>query len=126
MNYEAKYQQGDVLLLKVDKATFLNQKISCNEVSPEKNNRHELAYGEETGHCHAVYLDEMLDKAGLTLYKHKYRREGSPALAMEVSIDNVVIKHEEHKPLTIPKGFYIQRIVREYNPLTGRTMGVVD
>ena len=55
-----KYQQGDVVLMQVTKEEFEEtMRLNNGKVNPEtrKSGRHELAYGEETGHCHAIYLD---------------------------------------------------------------------
>ena len=127
-----KYQQGDVVLMQVTKEEFEEtMRINNGMVSPEtrKSGRHELAYGEETGHCHAIYFDELLDEAGVTVFKdnNPWRRtEVDGALGVVIECDDAVIKHEEHKPVAIPKGYYIQRIVKEYDPLSGLVRNVVD
>ena len=36
------------------------------------------------------------------------------------------LKHEEHKPLSLPPGLYRTRIVREFDHLSQRTRNVVD
>ena len=63
-----KYQQGDVLLLKVNEETFkanqLNHRINKHET------RAVLAEGEATGHYHAVYMDDLLKEAEITLCKN--------------------------------------------------------
>ena len=128
-----KYQQGDVVLIQVTKEEFYESIKTGNKVtnSPltKKPGRYELAYGEETGHCHAIYFDELLDKAGVTVFKdnNPWRRtEVDGALGVVIECDDAVIKHEEHKPVAIPKGYYIQRIVKEYDPLSGLVRNVVD
>jgi len=122
-----KYQQGDVVLFKVEKEEYDKFLKNGNNILRESKDRHELAYGEETGHCHAIYFDEMLDKAGVVVYKSKWNRHiTNPASAIEVKCDDAVIKHEEHNPVALPKGYYIQRIVQEYDPLMGITRNVAD
>tara|TARA_R100000742_G_C4182654_1_gene17264 strand:+ start:155 stop:544 length:390 start_codon:yes stop_codon:yes gene_type:complete len=127
-----KYQQGDVVLISVTKAELLNEVSKNNAIANPKTkepNRHELAYGEETGHCHAIYFDELLDKAGVTVYKSQSswrRTEVDGAVGVIVECDDAVIKHEEHNPVALPKGYYIQRIVKEYDPLSGLVRNVVD
>ena len=129
-----KYQQGDVVLISIDKEEF---EKSLDNGSYEKclngakliKGRHELAYGEETGHCHAIYFDELLDEAGVTVYRsqNRWRRtEVDGAVGVIVECDDAVIKHEEHNPVALPKGYYIQRIVKEYDPLSGLVRNVVD
>ena len=117
-----KYQQGDVVLTKVSREEFnkLNLKENINMTT---ETRFELAYGEETGHCHAIYLDEMLEGAGVTLFKKGW---GNTNEGLIVSNEPVTIKHEEHNPVTLPTGYYVQCIVKEYDPLSRTVRGVVD
>ena len=131
-----KYQQGDVVLMQVTKEQFdsaMKASTFYKVTSEERSDkRHELAYGEETGHCHAIYFDEMLNKAEVTVYrelKSSYWRSQSDvdsALGVIVKCDDAVIKHEEHNPVALPKGYYLQRIVKEYDPLSGLVRSVID
>lgn len=87
------YQQGDILIEAVEKF-------------PKGIQKHDniLAEGEATGHAHTVDLSNSnvyCDEAG-NLY-------------LEVIGDNVVVKHEEHKQITVPKGKYMVRKVREFD-----------
>lgn len=98
------YQQGDVL-------------IESIETLPKKLQKHNnvLAEGEATGHAHTIDLsnaDVYCDKEG-NLY-------------VEVTGDKVVVQHEEHKPITIPKGRYKVRQVREYDHFLEQTRRVKD
>ena len=99
MNY-IKHQQGDVILLKVSQAEFnadrnLSQQLSHR--TDTHKTRAVLAEGEATGHYHAVYMDDMLDNAGITLCKNsEYDR------------------------------YYLQRIVKEYDHISGITRMVAD
>lgn len=116
-----KYQQGDVLLLKVSQAEFERHKL--NVVTSMFETRALLAEGEATGHAHAVYMDEMLEEAGITLCKtHEYARTNGGLIVK----GTVELKHEEHAPLTLPEGYYIQRIVKEHDHISGQTRGVAD
>ena len=116
-----KYQQGDVLLLKVSKEEFdkaqLNHQISVHEV------RAVLAEGEETGHYHAVYLNDMLNNSQITLCKPNEYTRNNAGIIVKGKIE---LKHEEHNTLTLPEGYYLQRIVKEYDHMTGMTRGVMD
>ena len=69
-------------------------------------------------------MDDMLEEAGITLCKSsQYRRDNDGVI---VTGAPVKLKHEEHNTITIPPGFYIQRIVKEIDHLTGRIRGVQD
>ena len=115
-----KYQQGDVILLKVTEEEFKEAKLGI-KISQHET-RAVLAEGEETGHYHAIYMDDMLEDAGVTLCKRN-RWGNNEGLIVKGKID---LKHEEHNTITLPEGFYIQKIVREFDHLTGRTRGVID
>ena len=120
-----KYQQGDVVLIKVTKREYEKHldRTSSN-IEKEFETRVELAYGEETGHCHAIYLEDMLDDAGITLHRERWGEKNAQAL--HIKKGKVTIKHEEHNPITIPQGYYIQKIVKEYDPISGQVRGVLD
>ena len=95
------YRQGDVLIVPVESIP--------NSVEPvdRDNGRVILAYGEVTGHAHAVK-----DKRA-TLF----RDPKLAAIFMHVSGDEVVaLEHDEHSTIAIPPGNY--QIVRqvEYSP----------
>lgn len=74
---------------------------------PKKLKRPILADGETTGHLHliddpAVEVVERDDKAREFKLSKK-----------------AVVKHEEHKPVTLPPGDYVSDIVRECDPFEG-------
>ena len=98
------YRQGDVLIISVDSTP---PKIS--EV-PRDNGRVVLAYGEATGHAHAI----LSERATL------FRPDDMPATGSDTYlkvVDGAVeLVHEEHDTIRIPAGAY--RIVhqREYRP----------
>jgi hypothetical protein len=73
----------------------------------QKLKRPILADGERTGHVHliddpAVEVTEREDKV----------REFSLT-------KKATVKHEEHKPITLPPGDYVSDIVRESDPFEG-------
>ena len=120
-----KYQQGDVVLIKVTKAEYEKHiESSYSDVEKTFESRVELAYGEETGHCHAIYLEDMLEGAGITLHRERWGEKNAQAL--HINKGDVTIKHEEHNPITIPQGYYIQKIVKEFDPISGQVRGVLD
>ena len=117
-----KMQQGDVLLLKVSEETF-NAKNLSNRTN-QHNERAVLAEGEATGHYHAVYMDDLLEGAGVTLCKggeHSRQNEGIIVIGAPVEV-----RHEEHNTITLEPGFYLQRIVNEFDHISGITRRVAD
>jgi len=90
------YQQGDVLLERVESIPETKKAVK------KINGRHILAEGEVTGHAHAVV------DAGVKLF------EAGTEKFLSASEDFTVV-HEEHKNITLPKGDYKIRIVKEYD-----------
>lgn len=91
-----QYRQGDVLIEEV-------AALKCTNVVPRDAGRIILAYGEVTGHAHAIMEPDALlydDNEGLYL-----KADGT-----------VTLRHEEHGPVTIPQGFYRVTRQREYSP----------
>ena len=96
------YQQGDIIIEKV------------SEIKGKKLNHLVLAKGEITGHNHQVMEGEA------ELYEH----EGT--LFLRVNSDTATIVHEEHKPVTIPKGDYVVRQVVEYSHFDEEIRNIQD
>ena len=95
------YRQGDVLIVPV-KALPKNL-----EPVDREQGRVILAYGEVTGHAHAI-KDQ---KAAL------FRDPKLAAIFMNVSADGpVALEHEEHATIHIPPGNYQVIRQREYSP----------
>lgn len=84
-------QQGDVILAKV------------KEIKGKKLNHLILAKGEVTGHHHRITTGEA------ELY------EDNGTLYLRVLSDTAELTHEEHKTLTLPKGDFIVKRIREYD-----------
>ena len=132
MQYE-KYQQGDVVMLKVDDDYFKDNTHSTGsqyqvtQYNTQSHNNPVLAFGEVTGHKHQIHMKEMLDKAEVTLHMG-YRGEAGVDVpdAFEVREEPVTITHEEHDPLELPPGKYIVKIVQEFNHITRRAQNVAD
>ena len=125
-----KYQQGDVVMLKVDDDYFKDN-VSKSEESVSYNtqshNNPILAFGEVTGHKHQIHMKDMLDKAEVTLHMGYNRKAGvNVPDAFEVREETVTITHEEHDPLELPPGKYIVKIVQEFNHITRRAQNVAD
>ena len=129
MQYK-KYQQGDVVMLKVDDDYFKDNVRSGEEVvsyNTQSHNNPVLAFGEVTGHKHQIHMKDMLDKAEVTLHMG-YRGDAGVDVpdAFEVCEETVVLTHEEHKPIELPPGKYIVKIVREFDHIAGRSRYVAD
>ena len=96
------YQQGDVIIQKV------------SEVKGKKLKHLTLAKGEVTGHHHTITEGEA------ELYDH----EGT--LFLRVNSEQATLTHQEHKPITLPKGDFIVRRVREYDHFSEEARRVRD
>jgi len=88
------YRQGDVMLITVSEVP------QGKEVSRE-NGRLILAYGEVTGHAHAIVAPtvKMIEKADIRYI---------------VASEQFEVLHEEHLKHVIPAGIYEIRHQREY------------
>lgn len=105
---EVFYQQGDVLIEAVDSVP------ADAKIVPAKDRGFVLAEGEVTGHAHVIdkVADiEFVEKGGMFYLKVK-----KPA----------TVRHEEHKPITIPPGNYRVRGVREYDHFAEEARRVID
>ena len=100
-----KYQQGDVLIEKVEFNSQLKKVESKEGII--------LAEGEVTGHMHKVK-----EKAELF-------RDSNGQFYLSTN-GPTTITHEEHKPITVPGGFYKIGIVREYDYIEEQSRKVVD
>ena len=126
-----KYQQGDVVMFQVDKETFdknTRNGDDCKTVyNTQSHNNAVLAFGEVTGHKHQIHMKEMLDAAEVTLSMGYNRNAGEDVPeGFEVRKETVTLKHEEHNPVDVPPGYYLVRIVREMDHITGRARYVAD
>ena len=119
-----KYQQGDVILQQVSEEEFNKDSHQLKHRINAHKTRAVLAEGEATGHYHAVYMEDMLDNAGITLCKNsEYDRKNRGIVVTGASVE---LKHEEHDTITLEPGFYLQRIVKEYDHISGITRRVAD
>jgi hypothetical protein len=92
----ATYRQGDVLLQKMDKLPENVHPVDWQE-------RVVLAYGEVTGHAHAIS----------TKYAKMYMWQGERLLEVQPGAKLV---HEEHGTIALPEGVYKVVQQREYVP----------
>lgn len=97
------WRQGDVFIVATSKLPAAGR----NERRPV------LAEGEITGHAHK--LQDPASGQVFSVGENMY---------LEVLADRATIVHEEHGPVTLPRGGYEIRIQREYSPVEIRR--VVD
>lgn len=95
------YRQGDVLIKK------LSEEITeeLEEIKRDEQGRIVLAYGEATGHAHAIKAKEA------TLMRGK--NTNNVYLLIEQPVD---LLHEEHHKIKLPAGNYHVIRQREYSP----------
>ena len=129
MEYK-KYQQGDVVMFKVDDKHF-DKNTRGGDGAVEYHGKQPthaiVAFGEVTGHTHQVNMANMLKDAGVTLHMGYNRKAGTDVPdGFVVQNEGVILTHEEHNPLELPPGKYIVRIVREFDHISGRTGYVAD
>ena len=130
MQYK-KYQQGDVVMFKVDDDYFNSNTRSGDSNVVEYHGKQPthaiMAFGEVTGHTHQVNMANMLKGAGVTLHMGYNRKAGTDVPdGFVVQNEGVILTHEEHDPLELPPGKYIVRIVREFDHIAGRSQNVAD
>lgn len=125
MKSELQIRQGDVLLIKVDK---LPKATKCKKVG----NNHILAYGEASGHAHAIRHDHCelfaVNEEMLEIGK-KYGINDNRAVThgLRIVVDNTVLLHgtptkdfrapsdPDHTPINMPAGDYLVIRPREYS-----------
>ena len=89
------WRQGDVFLIATPKLPEAGR----------VERRPILAEGEVTGHAH-----RLADSASGHVFSV------GAGLYLEVLTEEATIIHEEHGPVTVPRGGYTVRIQREYSP----------
>lgn len=101
-------RQGDVILHQTHK--FIDTENWGARERPDLV----LAEGEVTGHAHRITEGEA------ELYELRSR------LYLRVNSETAMLTHEEHRAIAIPKGDWIVRIQREYEPGSWRWRWVAD
>ena len=92
-------RQGDVLLVPVSSAPKNTKPV------PRDAGRVILAYGEVTGHCHAI-VDEHAEMVSV--------EDANELYLMVYGTDSATLTHDEHASLTIDPGTYRVVYQREY------------
>lgn len=96
-----QYRQGDVLIVRLDG----KMPEGCETVKRDKG-RVVLAYGEVTGHAHAI-----------TGRSHAlYTEPKAKRTFLRVVKTTAVLRHEEHETVKLPAGDYEIKHQREYTP----------
>lgn len=115
---QTTWRQGDVLIMAITDRP-------AGDWKPEARTGKGvvLAYGEVTGHAHAI----------VSRTAKLHRRPTAPTVAEARAIVEdalleakapIVLRHEEHAPVHLPRGRYVVRIQKEYSP--GELRSVVD
>lgn len=112
-------RQGDVALIPVSQIPN-----GCKEIAPD-GNRIVLAFGEVTGHAHAIYdhvsitNEQANEMAGAAIARAKAKArlllapDGSRYLEV---VETVSLMHEEHTAHQLKPGFYRLPVQMEYEP----------
>lgn len=106
-------RQGDVALVLVTKLPE-----GCTEV-PNDRGRIVLAYGEVTGHAHAIadhrpaLRAKEMAEAAIARARLLVAPNGQRYLQVD---EQVTLRHEEHDPHIIPAGVYLLPQQVEYRP----------
>lgn len=95
-------QQGDVIC------------ESVAAIKGKKLNHLTLAEGEQSGHHHTI------TKGDAELY------EDNGVMYLHVESDTAELTHQEHAMVTLPKGDYVVRKVKEYSHFDEEVKNVVD
>ena len=94
------YRQGDVLIEPLDEV------LGDTEAVPLDAGRVVLAYGEATGHAHAIAGPDV----GFVAHMRAKGAADGSVTYLDIARP-VALRHEEHAPITLPKGKY--RVVRQ-------------
>lgn len=95
------YRQGDVMIRQV-------AKLPKDATEVQTKGRIVLAYGEVTGHAHAITEREA---------KEYTMAEAAGAVRRFLKVvSEATVRHEEHAPIPLPPGVYEIVQQREYHP----------
>jgi hypothetical protein len=103
MKNEMTVRQGDVLLRRVE--SIPETAKVAEKKDQAGNDRIVLAYGEVTGHAHAIHDLDVVD-VFVT---------GEGVMYLQVK-EEAKLQHEEHGTIALPPGNYERTIQREYSP----------
>lgn len=107
MKTKKLFRQGDVLIIRDDAA-------KAGAPIARDAGRVVLAYGEVTGHAHAIH-DQGAELFAMAAGSEEIERIVDRVL--QVTGERVVsLRHEEHSTIELPPGVYRVRIQSEYAP----------
>lgn len=110
----AKYRHGDVSFHQISGEEA--KKLMGEKKLKEKVSSFVVALGEVTGHKHVMTAEKpSINIWGLPLDERLF----------EVK-EPVVMTHEEHGPITIAPGFYVQKIERDFDPFSEQARQALD
>lgn len=92
-----QFRQGDVFVEKIDL-------LPGNLEKQENKDKIILAWGEATGHHHAITCDNSESFVDC---------DGNLFLLLS---EEKILTHQEHAPITLPPGNYKVKIQKEYEP----------
>ncbi|MFC9897227.1 hypothetical protein ACFVMC_26360 [Nocardia sp. NPDC127579] len=99
------FRQGDVLIMPITEESVPERLRDAAGEPRDTRGRMVLALGEVTGHAHALTAPGRLIRTGApTAPKLLHLPEGGR------------LRHEEHAPIPLPKGWYRVIRQREYTP----------
>lgn len=90
-----QYRHGDVMIERVNSLPADKKKLQHTI----------LAHGEVTGHCHRIK-----EQGVAVLF------EATGNLYLDIAAVSATVTHEEHAPISLPKGLYRVWRQREYSP----------
>ena len=113
MKKTKQIRQGDVFVFRV-------ASLPADAVALDHNaNRLVLAYGEVTGHAHAIY--DFADEANAAILKARLLLSPTKRRFLEIK-KNVNLDHEEHTKHVISSGIYRLPQQMEYTPAALRNV----
>lgn len=114
------YRQGDVMLVKVD---GLPHDMIFREPDLSAEFRLVLAYGEATGHAHAIYPEVIAEDEIRPIDHHLPVKAWEAGAERYIQVlEKTALKHEEHAPIPLDPGIYKVVRQREYDPQQARLM----
>lgn len=109
-------RQGDVMLIKLD---ALPGGLVKKEKDKERK-RVTLAFGEKTGHAHAIYEPEKVEAYG-------HPENGPEELPQYLEVkEATMLKHDEHHAMPLEPGAYEVIIQEEWDEIALRARKVQD
>jgi hypothetical protein len=121
-----QFQHGDVVLPRVE----LNWQLKEAYANKVRADRVTVAYGEVSGHSHQLQAVKWAPgvtciEDAVPAFVNLFEYRGNQYI--EVPEGTIgVLTHEEHNPITIDPGIYMNDRAQEQDPLQDRQYNVVD